>query len=102
MGRSCKAVHKVLTEEPQTVTEIVVATGKVRNTVKTALTELQQLGATSQVDGGFIVGEHSMKELCHVLGAQDLTTQRRNKNELQRKAYRRWMETSGTVSGSKG
>jgi DNA-binding transcriptional regulator GbsR (MarR family) len=91
-----------LSDEPQTVKELIVATGKVKSTVSLALTELQQLGAASEVDEGHIRGDVSMTEVAHVLGAQELTSRRRSRHTWERQAYDRWMHRKDTVSGSKG
>jgi len=93
--RSSKAVWMCLSDEPQTVKELIVATGKVKSTVGLALTELQTLGAASEVDGGHILGDVSMTEVAHVLGAQELTSRRRSRHTWEREAYAKWMKLSG-------
>jgi len=102
LKRSSGAVWHCLSDEPQTIPQLIVATGKVRSTVRGALAELQQYGAASEVAEGHIRGAASLTELAHVIGAEGLTSRRRNRHTWERKAYDRWMQTKDTVAGSKG
>ncbi len=96
LGRSCKAVCLHLSDKPQSVRDLISATGKKRKAVSRALAELSQLGIAEQAKrGGYVRGKVSLVEVAHHLGAEELTTRRRSRHTWEREAYAKLMKLSG-------
>ena len=87
LGKSAKAIYHHLSDQPLSNPDLCKLTGKTTNTVATHLGKLQQYGLTAETDKGFILGEVSLKEICLVLGAEDMGKKPKVRHAIERMLY---------------
>lgn len=89
LGRSAGMVYARLNGEPLTVAALAAATGKHRNTIRSATRVLVQYGLATVTDAGLVAGERRADDVAHQVGADAAKRSRERVIAVERE---RWQE----------
>ncbi len=93
LGRSASAVHGLLSHKPVTVTWLSRQTGKAWSTVDSTLDRLQRCGLARSVEGGWVRGARTLREVADEFDTKTRAQRRRERHLLERERFAERLNT---------